>query len=292
MIKRYSITCIFFVAAVIAAYSYYTNTNDSPWTRDGQVRANIIQITPRVTGQITEINVMDNAYVKKDELLFKVDQRTYQVALSKALASQHQAMALLKKSKDEANRSNDLVQRSDGALSTLTLNNLENAVEIAKANLAIANAVVDDAQLKLEYTSVVAPTDGYIANLNFQVGSQVIANTPVVALIDAHSFWVEGFFKETDLVGVSKNNKAQVMLLSNENQIIEGVVDSIGFGIATTDGTTGDSMLPNVNPNFQWIRLAQRLPVKIKLTKLPENVQLRVGITASVKIIKNMVNES
>ncbi|MGS0674190.1 HlyD family secretion protein [Shewanella sp. 0m-4] len=287
MFKRYLLTFIIVSAAIGTLYSQYQTDLANPWTRDGQVRAHIIQITPRVTGQIINMMVKDNVLVKKGQLLFEIDPSIYHVNLSKAIASEKQAKALLDKAENEAQRANNLEKLTPGAQSQLTLNNLQNAVETAQANLLVAKAQVEEANLNLQYTKVSAPIDGYITNLNYRVGSQVIANSPIVALIDASSFWIEGFFKETDLNDVSIHNKAQVTLLMHDSEVLEGEVQSIGYGIAKSDGSTGNELLPNVNPSFQWIRLAQRIPVKIKLTHLPKEIQLRVGMTASVQIIKH-----
>ncbi|MEZ9198749.1 HlyD family secretion protein [Shewanella sp. 10N.286.54.B9] len=287
MFKRYIVTLLIVTAALGIIYQQYQTYLANPWTRDGQVRAHVIQITPRVTGQIINMLVADNAHVKQGDLLFEIDPSIYQVNLNKGIASQKQAEALLAKAKNEAHRAVNLEKLTPGAQSELTLNNLQNAIETAQANVLLAKAQVNEATLNLKYTQVTAPTDGYITNLNYRVGSQVIANSPVVALIDESSFWVEGFFKETDLNDVNIHNKVQVTLLMHDDEILEGEVQSIGYGIAKSDGSTGNSLLPNVNPSFQWIRLAQRIPVKIRLSALPPKLQLRVGMTASVKIVKS-----
>ncbi|MEZ8860113.1 HlyD family secretion protein [Vibrio sp. 10N.247.311.51] len=286
MIKRYLITLLLVVAASSVVYSYYQSYSSNPWTRDGQVSAYIVSITPRVTGQVTKVHIEDNSQVAKGDLLFEIDPSIYQAAYNKALATQKQARALLAKAKNEEQRALNLEKRTPGAMPVLTLNNLNNAVETNAANVALAKANVEEAHLNLEYTKVYAPTNGYITNLNLREGSQVVANTPVVALIDKDSFWIEGYFKETDLVNVGPNDKALVTLMMHNNTQLEGHIKSIGFGIATQDGSTGNDLLPNVNPNFQWIRLAQRIPVKVELDNVPEDLQLRVGMTASLKIIK------
>ncbi len=219
--------------------------------------------------------------------MFEIDPSIYQATYNKALASLKQAVALLSKAKNEEQRALKLQKRTPGAEPVLTLNNLSNAVETAMANVELAKATVEEAHLNLDFTKVYAPTDGYITNLNLRVGSQVVANSPVVALIDENSFWIEGYFKETDLVGVDPQDKAYVTLLMHDDVVLKGKIKSIGYGIAKQDGSTGNDLLPNVNPNFQWIRLAQRIPIKVTLDKIPENLQLRVGMTASVKIIKN-----
>ncbi|CAK3485009.1 RND efflux pump membrane fusion protein barrel-sandwich domain-containing protein [Vibrio crassostreae] len=286
MIKRYLITLLLVVAASSVVYSYYQSYSSTPWTRDGQVSAYIVSITPRVTGQVTKVHIEDNSQVAKGDLLFEIDPSIYQAAYNKALAAQKQARALLAKAKNEEQRALNLEKRTPGAMPVLTLNNLNNAVETNAANVALAKANVEEAHLNLEYTKVYAPTNGYITNLNLREGSQVVANTPVVALIDEDSFWIEGYFKETDLVNVCPNDKAVVTLMMHNDIQLEGHIKSIGFGIATQDGSTGNDLLPNVNPNFQWIRLAQRIPIKVELDNVPEDLQLRVGMTASLKIIK------
>ena len=286
MIKRYLITLLLVATAGSVAYNYYQSYTSNPWTRDGQVSAYIVSITPRVTGQVVEVHVDDNSQVSKGDLLFEIDPSIYNATYKKALATQKQAVALLAKAKNEEQRALNLEKRTPGAVPVLTLNNLNNAVETSAANVELAKANVEEAHLNLEYTKVYAPTNGYITNLNLRVGSQVVANSPVVALIDEDSFWIEGYFKETDLVGVDAQDKAYVTLMMHNNIQLEGHIKSIGFGIAKQDGSTGNDLLPNVNPNFQWIRLAQRIPIKVKLDKVPADVQLRVGMTASIKIIK------
>ncbi|WP_122080918.1 HlyD family secretion protein [Vibrio coralliirubri] len=286
MIKRYLITLLLFSAAGSVIYGYYQSYSSNPWTRDGQVSAYIVSITPRVTGQVTKVHVNDNSQVAKGDILFEIDPSLYQATYHKALASQKQALALLAKAKNEEQRALNLEKRTPGAIPVLTLNNLSNAVETSSANVQLAKANVEEAQLNLEYTKVYAPTNGYITNLSLREGSQVVANTPVVALIDEDSFWIEGYFKETDLVGVDVQDTAYVTLMMHNNVQLRGHIKSIGFGIAKQDGSTGNDLLPNVNPNFQWIRLAQRIPIKVTLDERPEDLQLRVGMTASIKIIK------
>lgn len=286
MSKRYLITPILVLLAGISLYSLYLDYSINPWTRDAQVRASIIKITPRVTGQVLAIHVDDNAHVKKGDLLFEIDDRIYKANLNQAIAAVKQAKALLTKAKNELTRALRLEKLTPGAMPVLTLNNLAITVETATANLDAATANQQAIELNLDFTKVYAPADGYITNLKLRIGAQVIANQPVVALIDENSFWIEGFFKEDDLNGVKATDKANVTLLMHQEYMLTGEVHSIGFGIAKLDGSTGNDLLPTVNPNFQWIRLAQRIPVKIKLNNVPKEIQLRVGMTASVQITK------
>ncbi|MGZ9899984.1 HlyD family secretion protein [Shewanella gaetbuli] len=285
MIRKYITSLLLIGFAALGIYHYYLHYQSNPWTRDGQVRAHIIQVTPQVTGQVVAFEVADNQEVSAGDVLFRIDNRKYIADFKSAQASVKQAQAALNKALNEQHRAKALEKRVQGSVSTLTLNNYQSAVESAQANLDATMAKKDQAQLALQYTVVTAPVDGFVTNLNYRVGSQVVANAPVVALIDKHSFWIEGFFKETDVKNVRLDQPAKVTLMTDDSEILNGTVESIGYGISKSDGSTGNSLLPNVNPNFQWIRLAQRLPVKIKLDEKHAETILRVGMTASVQII-------
>ncbi len=284
--KRRIFSALMVIATGLVVAHEYIHHESQPWTRDGQVRAHIITVTPRVTGPVTNIAIKDNTLVEKGQLLFEIDDSVYQAELHKAIAAQSQAQAQVKKAKNEQRRSFNLEQKTPGSVPTLQLNNLTSAVETAVASLESANASIESAKLDLEFTKVYAPTTGYVTNFNLREGSQVVANNAVVALIDKESFWIEGFFKETEIEGVQVGDTAMVTLMMRSNTALEGHVESVGYGIAKQDGSTGVNLLPNVNPNFQWIRLAQRIPVKVKLTHLPEDLELRVGTTASVQVFK------
>jgi multidrug resistance efflux pump len=132
---------------------------------------------------------------------------------------------------------------------------------------------------------VKAPVDGYVTNLNLRQGSQAVANQPALALIDINSFWVHGFFRENYIEGISEGDRAIVTLMSYPDKPLEGRVDSLGWGIAQEDGSTGPDLLPIINPTFEWIRLAQRVPVRVHLLDVPDEVSLRVGTTASVLVM-------
>ena len=168
-------TLVMVAIAAVAVLSQYQNYAENPWTRDGQVRAHIIQITPRVTGPVTNVLVDDNSRVKKGQLLFEIDPSIYQAELSNAKAKQMQASALLDKAKNENHRAVELESLKHGTVSELDLNNFQNAVQTAKANLAAADAVVEQAELNVAYTHITAPTDGFITNLNLRQGAQVVA---------------------------------------------------------------------------------------------------------------------
>ena len=255
-----------------------------PWTRDGHVRAQVIKITPRVSGPIVELPVSDNQAVRKGDLLFRIDPRTYELAIEQAEAKLKQARASAEVSLDQATRARDLHKRDKGAISEQSLTRKENNLLVSEADVDVARANLYAAQLDLEFTEVRAPVDGYITNLKLRQGTQTVANQPALALIDTASFWVHGFFKETQIRNVRSGNQAVIKLMTYPDQPLEGIVENMGWGISQQDGQSDADLLPTINPTFDWIRLAQRIPVRIRLTRVPEDVTLRVGTTASVFI--------
>jgi multidrug resistance efflux pump len=400
--------------AVIACGFLYLRFVRHPWTRDGQVSANIILVAPRVTGVVVEVGVIDNQLVGEGALLFEIDPSDYEVGVATArtqLEETRQQVAALEAAVvaaeagvqeaeagittasaqvdvaeaqvaaaegqvagaeaglktaqasidkntaalEEAIRDRDRAQKlaADGAGSVAAAESRAAAVEKtqatldgARASLLEAEATVDQAraaleearaglasadagqaeaaarlasaeaslvraqanlgvpgeenvqiraakvnlaraELDLERTTVRAPTEGYVTNLNVDVGDYASPGTPMLAFVDRASFHVEGYFRETQLRHIQPGDRAVITLMSHRNKPIEGVVDSIGWAInppdiATTEGTSG--LVPQVEPSFDWIRLAQRVPVRVKIEAVPSDVQLISGTTASVVI--------
>ena len=185
-------------------------------------------------------------------------------------------------SRDQAKRARDLHRQDKGAISEQSLVRKENDLLVSKADVEVARANLHAAQLDLEFTEVRAPVDGYVTNLKLRYGTQTVANQPALALIDTNSFWVHGFFKETQIGNMRPGNKVVVKLMTYPDAPLDGVVESMGWGISQQDGAPDADLLPSINPTFDWIRLAQRIPVRIRLTRVSEDVDLRVGTTASV----------
>ena len=282
---RYAITLGAVVLAGFVLASMFREYLFEPWTRDGHVRAQIIKITPRVGGPIVDLPVEDNQAVKKGDLLFSIDPRTYELAVEQAEAKLKQAQATLMVKKDRARRAQILYKKDKGAISEQALVKKDNDLLVAIANVDVAEANLHAAQLDREFTEVRAAVDGYVTNLLLRYGSQTVANQPALALVDTNSFWVHGFFKETQIRNIRSGNKAVIKLMSYPDTPLDGVVESMGWGIAQQDGAPDADLLPAINPSFDWIRLAQRIPVRIRLTRVPEAVDLRVGTTASVFVI-------
>jgi multidrug resistance efflux pump len=285
LMKYVATGAVVLVAGVLAAWKYWDYITN-PWTRDGQVRAQVIQITPRVSGPIVNLPIQDNQLVKAGDLLFEIDPRTFRASMQQADAELKQAQAELDEAKDDAKRAEDIRKRDRGAVSAAEYTRREIALRGAEAKVLEAEAVLEDARLNLEFTQVKAPVDGYVTNLNLRLGSQAVTNQPALALIDANSFWVHGFFRENSIEGIGVGDRAVVTLMSYPDRPLAGRVDSLGWGIFQQDGSSGENLLPNISPTFQWIRLAQRVPVRIHLDALPDDIELRVGTTASVLVMK------
>jgi len=284
-LTRIVITLSAVLIAIGVLYGLYKDYLIYPWTRDGQVSAQVIQVTPRVTGPLIELPIKDNQWVKKGELLFKIDPSDYQAKVDHAMSALASAQATVAEAKDVADRARKAHKRFRGTISEQRLTEVKDAEVAAKAELQASKADLHSARLKLSYTEIYAPVDGFITHLRLRIGSQAVANQPLLALIDTNSFWVEAFFKETLMENIQPGDKAIVKLMSYPDKPIEAVVGSIGWGIAKSDGSTGDQGLPSIKPNFDWIRLAQRIPVKVHLGKLPPGVILRLGSTATVIVL-------
>ena len=273
-------------AAAFFAYNKYREYIDNPWTRDGQVRTQVIQVTPRVNGMVTKIHVVDNQKVKTGDLLFEIDPSQYQVKLNQAEARLQRTLEAAKGTKIEYERVKNIYAKDKGAVSQKDLVRNETNYFKSLADIDSSTEAVNTAKLNLSYTKVYAEVDGYVSNINFQIGSQASANKAILALVDENSYWVFGFFREDAIPDVKVGDEARVTLLAYSDTPLSGKVESIAWGIAHSDGNPGNNLLPSVKPVFQWIRLAQRIPVRIKLDKLPDNVKLRFGLTASVMILK------
>ena len=360
--RRYLATGAIVLIAVLVVLLKYWDYVANPWTRDGQVRAEVIQITPRISGPIVQLPIRDNQFVKAGDLLFKIDPRTFQASVDQARAqldetgdsvqalekqvessraavevsraniaqaqsSIAQMEATIEKNDAEYQRQQELLpkkatsqkslerakanyevaiqekRRAEAQLLQARASLLESEANLAEAEAQLgaigeansqvraALAALEQAELNLEFTQVRAPADGYVTNLNLRLGSQAVANQPVLALVDTSSYWVHGYFRENRIGNIRPGDRAVVTLMTYNDTPLEGRVDSIGWGIAQQDGSTGFELLPTISPTFEWIRLAQRVPVRIHLTDVPEGIDLRVGTTASVLVLTGTADE-
>jgi multidrug resistance efflux pump len=251
----------------------------APWTRDGHVRADVIQVAPDVSGLITNVEVADNQQVKQGQTLFVIDQARYTLALRNAEAVVQQRRATL----DQARRE-DARNRSLGNLVAREVTEeTHSRVETATAALNDAQVAVDTAKLNLQRTTVVSPVDGYLNDRAPRVGEYVGAGRAVLSVVDMHSFRVDGYFEETKLSGIDIGQPVDIKVMG-EPGILRGHVQSIVAAIEDRDRQQSPTLLPNVNPAFSWVRLAQRIPVRVQLDEIPADFRLIAGRTATVSV--------
>ncbi|MGI4813567.1 MAG: efflux RND transporter periplasmic adaptor subunit [Janthinobacterium lividum] len=267
------------VFIVSRLWVYYTR---APWTRDGHIRADVVQLAPDVSGLITLAPVHDNQLVRRGDVLFVIDRARYEVALLQAQATVAAQQSTLAQARREAARNTtlgDLVAREVAE---------ESAERVAQAQAALqgGEAGVAAARLNLQRTTVISPVDGFINDRAPREGEYVTAGRPVLSIVDAGSFRVEGYFEETKLHGVHLGQAAEIRIMG-EPGVLHGHVLSIAAGIEDRDRTSGGNLLPNVNPAFSWVRLAQRIPVRISLDDVPADLRLISGRTATVSIVSD-----
>jgi multidrug resistance efflux pump len=281
---NYLITFVIIGLAVWAGVSLYTSYIQNPWTRDGQVRANIVGIAPRVSGPIIHIPIHDNQQVKKGDPLFEIDPSDFKAQVDIAAGQVQNTEANLKQRQQDLDRQTDLFKKHVSA--EQDFQNAQDAFSAAEAQVVSAKANLELAQLNLSYTKVVAPVDGFVTNMNTSEGTYVTAGKELLALVDTDSFWIAAYFKETQLPHIQIGQKAKIEIIGYENRPFQGVVRSIGWGIYVQDGSGSDStgLLPSVSQTIDWVRLPQRFPVRIQVLDQPP-VPLRIGQTVSVAIL-------
>jgi RND family efflux transporter MFP subunit len=277
---RIAVTLAIVAAALVAAQRLWVHFQRDPWTRDGRVRADVVQVAPDVAGLVTQVAVGNDATVKRGQVLFLVDRDRYALALRQADAAVAAQRSTLAQARRELGRNQELGDLVAGE----ALEQTQAKAEQAQAMLAQALAARDVAALNLQRTVVRAPVDGYLSDLTLRTGDYVSPGKPVLALIDARSFRVEGYFEETKLPGLSIGQPVQVKIMG-EAAPLRGHIASIAPGIEDRDRTSGASLLPSVSPTFSWVRLAQRVPVRVALDQTPANIRLIAGRTATVEVL-------
>lgn len=250
---------------------------DTPWTRDGRVRADVINVAADVSGVVIDVPVKDNQPVKKGDLLMQIDPEHYQLAVKQAEAMVASRKATWEMRKVNANRRKDMDAL---VISAESREDAGNVATSAQADYQLAVAQLEAAQLNLQRTKVLAAVDGYVTNLNVHRGDYARIGEAKMAVVDRNSFWVYGFFEETKLPHVRIGDPADMQLMSGE--VMKGHVESIARAIYDRDNPESRELIADVNPTFNWVRLAQRVPVRIHLDQVPEGVVLAAGITCTV----------
>jgi len=279
---RALLTLLVVLVAVLAGWQLWSYYMLEPWTRDGRVRADVVPIAADVSGLISDVFVHDNEKVNKGQQLFRIDSWRFQYALDQAKANVANQQATLDQNKRDLVRSKSL---TNVAVTQQQVERAEQAVDVAQAQLDAADAALGVAKLNLERSTVLAPVDGIVTNFSLLPGRYVNAGAAVFALIDSDTFRVEGYFEETKLRRIHVGEGATVKLIGDP-RALSGQVESIAYGIEDQNRSTSSELLASVNPTFSWVRLAQRIPVRIKLDDVPPDLLLVAGRTATVSIGK------
>ncbi|MBD1550820.1 HlyD family secretion protein [Pseudomonas typographi] len=272
-------TLLVLALAVCLGRMLWVQYMDTPWTRDGRVRADIINVAADVAGYVVAVPVRDNQQVKKGDVLLRIDPEHYRIAVSQAQALVASRKASWDMRKLNANRRADMDALVISRESRDDANNLASA---ALADYQQAQAQLAAAELNLSRTEVRAQVDGYVTNLNVHPGDYAQAGEAKMAVVDEHSFWVYGFFEETKLPHVKVGDTAHLQMMSGET--LEGHVESIARGIYDRDNPQSREGVADVNPTFNWVRLAQRVPVRIHIDQVPPGMLLAAGMTCTVVI--------
>jgi multidrug resistance efflux pump len=252
----------------------------APWTRDGTVRAYVVTMAVEVSGYIVELPVADNQFVHKGDLLMVIDPTNYKIAVSLAEAAVQQAQANAENAEREAKRRQEL---SNLAATVEEKQTFASNALATQAQLQQAQANLAQARVNLERTQIRSPVNGWVTNLLAQLGDYATVGMNEISLVDADSFWVDGYFEETNLEPIQVGDPAEIKLMGY-SQIVRGHVGSIARGINVANAQPNGQGLAQVNPIFTWVRLAQRIPVRIHIDQVPEGVVLSAGMTATVQI--------
>jgi multidrug resistance efflux pump len=291
------------------AWEHYTR---APWTRDARVRADVVTLSADVSGRIVSLGVQDNQHVDKGQLLLEIDPARYALAVehakrsvevAKASLGQSEAtivssQALLRQRQSEERRRRTLKERSAISGEEWEKSNTEVSVAqadllrnqanlgLAQANVQLAIAALTQAELDLQRTRVESPVSGYVTNLLTRQGDYATVGGPLLALVDSDSFYVSGYFEETKLPRIAEGDRVDIELMSGEK--FAGTVQSIAFAIADRENLPGGRLLANINPSYTWVKLAQRVPVRIRIDEgYAGKDKLRAGTTATVTVEEN-----
>jgi RND family efflux transporter MFP subunit len=279
-IVRFLITALLLLAALWIGKTAWDRYMQSPWTRDGRIKADIVNVSADVSGNVIDVPVRDNQLVHKGDVLFTIDRERYAEALAQA-----EAMLSAQKS-EQARRGKEANRRASldsSIVSTESRETADYAVTAAAAQYQAALAARNIAKINLERTVVRAPATGYITNLNVFSGSFATAGTPKLAIISSETFYAVGYFEENKLLMMKQNDPVEMTVLGDD-KVMRGHIESVARGITDRDANSGRELLADVNPTFNWVRLAQRVPVRIHIDEMPAGRILVAGTTCTIVV--------
>lgn len=282
-LRRYAVTAATVIVAMILAYFLWWHYLRSPWTRDGRVRAEVVDVAAQISGKIINLPVVDNQVVKKGDVLFEIDPIDYKLALSQAEAT------LQSRRFDQQIAQQNSVRRQklglQAAVSAEEEQISQSSANVASAAYQAALSTRDQAQINLDRTVIRSPVNGYVTNLTLRVGDYATPGQSKLTVVDSDSFWIVGYFEETKLPNIHEGDYAHVRLMGWHPEVA-GHVESISRAIADTNADNNAQGLANVNPIFTWVRLAQRIPVRIHIDRVPDKVTIAAGQTCTVVITR------
>ncbi len=276
---RPTVTGLLALLAILSGYALWHYDRITPWTRDGRVRADWVSVAPDVSGLVTEVDVRDNQKVLRGAVLFRIDPRRFSIALAAARADWMERYASMREARHDARRYEQLL-RSGNATEEKSENMKARALE-ASALYRKALSGMMKAQLDLSRSAVRARVNGYVTNLHLRPGDFVSRGKGVVALVDSDSFYVDGYFEETKLPAIRIGDRMEIRLMGVSPPLF-GRVETISRGISDFERSDVPGTVPRVNPTFSWVRLAQRIPVRIRLESVPARITLVAGQTATI----------
>jgi multidrug resistance efflux pump len=275
------ITLATVAVAALLAWSTWQTYMGAPWTRDGTVRAYVVTMAPEVAGRIVKLPVADNQFVHKGDELFEIDPADYRIALEQAQAQAQRDGAALDYARTNENRQARLAK--EGWASTEVYQQTTSTLHQSEGVVALAKAAIAKAQLDLSRTVIRSPVNGYVTNLLAQLGDYATVGQKLISVVDTDSFWIDGYFEETSLSRIHEGDTATVKLMGY-GQLVRGHVGGVARGINIPNAQPDQAGLASVNPIFTWVRLAQRVPVRIHIDQVQDGVRLVAGMTATVQI--------
>ena len=274
-----TVTLVMVAVAGVLGVALWRTYMIAPWTRDGRVRAYVVDIAPEVPGTVTQVLVHDNELVHRGQTLFVIDPQRFRLAIASAQARVETTREDLRLRQSDAKRRQGL----SGIVSAEERERFNSVAATAQGSVDAAQAELDVARLNLERATLYAPVNGYVTNLSLRAGDYVTAGQPRIAVLDSDSFWVYGYFEETKINGVHVGDPARIKLMGYD-ALIGGHVESITRGIQDQNGSADRLGLQNVNPVFTWVRLAQRIPVRVHIDHVPDGLLLAAGMTCSISV--------
>ena len=274
--------------AASAAFVIWDQYNAGPWTRDGRLRVQVASVAPEISGKIKELRIADNQFVRKGDILYVIDPFDFEVALRANRAGLEQRTADLNVKASQSERRNRL---SDLAASTEQKQVYEGSALQAKAAVDLAQEQVRQAEINLQRTEVRSPVNGIVTNLLLREGDYARQGAANVSVIDTDSYWVDGYFEETKLARLCVGDRAEAKLMGYSAPIT-GHIATVTRGVSVSNAAASTQGLPNVDPVYTWVRLAQRVPVRIAIDNVPPGVPLVSGLTATVTIRGGKVSEN